>query len=86
MFSIILINNEKTLWWNELDMDMIDKYKWYNKFNMLWKDKIYNFNIKPPNDNMDELLLKEWDLNAIDFHCSNILDYLVKKYALIIEN
>jgi len=65
------------------DMDMIDKYiyKWYNKFNMLSEeDKIYNFNIKPINDNMEELLLKEWNLNAIDFHCSNIIDYLVKKY------
>jgi hypothetical protein len=34
---------------------------------------------------MEELLIEEWILEAVDFHCSNITSYLVKKYNFFTE-
>ena len=72
------------------DMEMIDKYiyKWFNKFNSTpkkYEDKLLYKSIQPIEDNMEELLIEEWILEAVDFHCSNITSYLVKKYNFFTE-
>jgi hypothetical protein len=73
------------------DMIMIDKYllKWYNRFNnneiQKYSDDIIYKGINPIHDNMENLMLDKWILSAIDFHCSDIINHIRKKYDYFTE-
>ena len=46
------------------------------------EDPVISLNIEPVFHEMEDLKLYQWDLTAIDFHCSNIIQELQKKYTI----
>ena len=78
----------------KVDMEMIDKYllKWYSRFTeheaegISYKDDVLYAGINPIQDNMSDLILDKWILAAVDFHCSDLLTYIKKKYNYFTED
>jgi hypothetical protein len=72
----------------ESDIRMLKKciYCWYDRFKTVSKD-MYKNEVKPIKINVSELKITDWDLSAIDYHCSSkILEYILKKYEDLTEN
>jgi hypothetical protein len=83
MYSLSL---RKVYGGTKFDMDLINKYilKWYNRFcqniDNCYKNDLLYAKINFINDNISELPLDKWMLSAIDFHCSDLINYIKKKY------
>lgn len=66
----------------ECDLNMIQQYV------LVWKDrflkngrKMNNMILKPISIYVTELKTSDWDISAIDYHCSpKIIDFIMKKY------
>jgi len=70
------------------DLNMIQRYV------LVWKDrfvknskKINNMILKPISIYVTELKISDWDISAIDYHCSpKIIDFIIKKYPELNED